>query len=365
MPHPRASRTAAAATALAAAAALALHPLPAAADSAGRPLSELLRDLHVMYEKTESASDAYNRTAGRLSRQRKRTEKAEKALASLRSTLAEERRKAGEIARRQYRRGDVGLPPVVQLLLTREPRDAMGGLHVLTRSAGHQALTVQRLAAGERLQRRVTAKARKHLARQQRLADRKQKQRDTVRSRLRRIERTLATLTEAELSRLRTMESAQQTSAQRTLMSAHGLDSADARRKPSQAGEQAVRFARSQVGRPCRSGANGPAAYDSSGLTSKAWEKAGRSIPRTGRGQWERLRRVPMDELRPGDIVVYYRSAAHVAIYAGEGEVVHAPRPGDRVRLAPLAAVDSVRGAVRPDAGGPPAKSSRLPDVRR
>lgn len=343
------------------AAALALQPLPAAADPAGRSVSELLRELRVMYEKTESASDAYNKTAGKLTRQRKRTEKAEKALDSLRSTLTDERREAGNLARQQYRRGDTGLPPVVQLLLTRKPRDAMSGLHVLTRAAGHQAETVQRLVAGEKLQRRLTAKARKALARQQRLADRKQKQRDTVRSGLRRVQRTLATLSDRELSRLRAMESAQETSAQRTLMSAHGLNGPNAGRKPSRPGEQAVRFALRQTGKPYRSGARGPGAYDCSGLTSKAWEKAGRSIPRTSRGQWEKLQRVQMSELRPGDLVVYYRSASHVAMYAGEGKVVHAPRPGSDVRLSPVGAITSVRGAVRPDAGSEALEHDRLP----
>ncbi|OEU86315.1 hypothetical protein DB35_13755 [Streptomyces abyssalis] len=361
-----ASRSVAAGTAaVVAAAALALQPLPAAADPVGKPVSELLRDLQVMYEKTESASDAYNKTAGKLARQRKRTETAEKALSSLRSVLAEARREAGSLARQQYRRGDVGLPPVVQLLLTREPRNAMDGLHLLTRASDHQAVTVRRLVAGEKRQRQLTARARKALARQQRLADRKEEQRDTVRSRLRQVERTLASLSDEQLSRLRTMENAQQTSTQRTLMSAHELNGSKALRKPSRTGARAVSFALRQIGKPYRFGARGPGAYDCSGLTSKAWAQAGRSIPRTSQGQWKKLRRVPMNQLRPGDLVVYYRSASHVAMYAGQGKVVHAPWPGSDVTLSPVGAVPSVRGAVRPDEGRPPMEDYRLPGPLR
>ncbi|NLU71952.1 C40 family peptidase [Streptomyces sp. HNM0575] len=335
------------------------------ADPVGKPVAELLRDLRVMYERTESASDAYNTTAGKLERQRKRTKKAERALTSLRSALAGSRREAGRLARQQYRRGDIALPPVVQLLLTRDTRDAMDGMRVLTRAAGRQALTVQRLVAGEKRQRHLTAVARKALAGQQRLADRKKKQRDTVRSRLKQVERTLASLSPEQLTRLRGLETAQQAGAQRSLMSAHGLSGSKVRRRPSSAGAEAVSFALRQIGKPYRFGAQGPKAYDCSGLTHKAWQKAGRSIPRTSQGQWKGLRHVPMNRLRPGDLVVYYKSASHVAMYAGRGKVVHAPRPGSDVKLSPVGAVPHVRGAVRPDAGARSLLHYRLPKPLR
>ncbi|WP_314172055.1 C40 family peptidase [Streptomyces winkii] len=366
MSHPRAPRSVAAgAVAAVAAAAVAFQPMPVAADPVGKPVSELLRDLRVMYEKTESASDAYNTTAAKLARQRKRANDAEKALTSVRSALVEGRREAGSIARRQYRTGDVGLPPVVQLLLTHRPRNAVDGLHLLRRAAGRQAVTVQRLVAGEKRQRQLTALARKALAGQKRLADRKKKQRDTVRSRLRQVERTLASLSPDQLTRLRGLEVAQQAGTQRSLMSAHGLRGANVRHRPSAPGARAVGFALRQIGKPYRFGAAGPKAYDCSGLTSKAWRKAGRSIPRTSQEQWKRLRHVPMSKLRPGDLVVYYKSASHVAMYAGRGKVVHAPRPGSEVKLSPVGGIPSVRGAVRPDAGRPALLNYRLPKPLR
>ncbi|QPP06615.1 hypothetical protein G4Z16_09625 [Streptomyces bathyalis] len=345
------------------AAALAFQSLPVAADPIGKPVSELLRDLRVMYERTEAASDAYNRTTVKLTRQRKRTNDAERALTSVRAALAEGRTEAGRLARQQYRRGDIGLPPVVQLLLARDARNPMDGLHLLTRAAGRQALTVQRLVAGEARQRQLTTRARKALAGQQRLADRKKKQRETVRSRLHRVERTLASLSDEQLTRLRGLETAQQAGVQRSLMSAHGLHKV--RRTPSRPGAKAVRFALRQIGKPYRFGAEGPRAFDCSGLTSKAWRKAGRSIPRTSQGQWKKLRHVPMNKLRPGDLVVYYKSASHVAIYAGRGKVVHAPRPGSDVKLSPVGAIPSVRGAVRPDPGKRPLLHYRLPKPLR
>ncbi|MEU2516996.1 C40 family peptidase [Streptomyces syringium] len=71
-------------------------------------------------------------------------------------------------------------------------------------------------------------------------------------------------------------------------------------------------------------------------------------IPRTSQEQWKRLTRIPLDALRPGDLIIYYQEATHVAIYAGDGQVIHAPRPGAFVKLSPIA-FGPVLGAVRPD----------------
>ncbi|MEU1786184.1 NlpC/P60 family protein [Streptomyces sparsogenes] len=116
------------------------------------------------------------------------------------------------------------------------------------------------------------------------------------------------------------------------------------------AGQRALRYAMNQIGKPYVWGAEGPGSFDCSGLTSQAWAHAGRPIPRTSQEQWRRLPRVKLNRLRPGDLVVYFKGATHVAIYAGNGMVVQAPRPGTRVKLSPLAS-NPLRGAVRPTKG--------------
>ncbi|TGB17936.1 peptidoglycan endopeptidase [Streptomyces palmae] len=122
---------------------------------------------------------------------------------------------------------------------------------------------------------------------------------------------------------------------------------------PSAEGDKALRFALQQIGKPYAWGAEGPDSFDCSGLTAGAWAYAGRPIPRTSQQQWRDLPHVPLDQLRPGDLVVYYADASHVALYAGEDTVVEALRPGTTVRMSPLAA-NPVLGAVRPDPGSPP-----------
>jgi cell wall-associated NlpC family hydrolase len=60
-----------------------------------------------------------------------------------------------------------------------------------------------------------------------------------------------------------------------------------------------------------------------------------------------------MSRLRPGDLVVYYPTATHVALYLGGGMVVQAPRPGENVKVSPVR-TNPVLGAVRPDPHDPP-----------
>jgi cell wall-associated NlpC family hydrolase len=133
-------------------------------------------------------------------------------------------------------------------------------------------------------------------------------------------------------------------------MDAKPLGDDPALRSPSAVGARALDFAFEQLGKPYVWGAAGPNAFDCSGLTSQAWAHAGTVVPRTSQEQWARLPHVPLELLRPGDLVVYFAKATHVALYIGDGLVIQAPRPGSVVKVSPIAA-NPVLGAVRPDMG--------------
>lgn len=124
-------------------------------------------------------------------------------------------------------------------------------------------------------------------------------------------------------------------------------------------GAAVVAFARAQIGKPYVYGANGPRAYDCSGLTKAAWQAAGVGIPRTSQGQWAGLRHVPVSQAQPGDIVVYYGGASHVAIYVGGGMVIEAPHPGALIREVKIN-TNPVTGVVRP-AGGSAVRAMAAP----
>ena len=98
----------------------------------------------------------------------------------------------------------------------------------------------------------------------------------------------------------------------------------------------AVSAALSQLGDPYVWGADGPSSYDCSGLMMYAWAKAGVSLSHSSKAQAGEGRRVSKDQLMPGDLIFYYSPISHVAMYIGNGRIVHAPRPGKSVEIAPM-----------------------------
>ncbi|WP_297452202.1 C40 family peptidase [uncultured Corynebacterium sp.] len=99
-------------------------------------------------------------------------------------------------------------------------------------------------------------------------------------------------------------------------------------------GARIVSAARSKIGSPYAWGATGPNSFDCSGLTSWAYKQVGKNIPRTSQQQASQGMRVSSPAL--GDIVSFYAGATHVGIFSGNGNVIHAPQAGDRVKEAPM-----------------------------
>ncbi|MFH8365602.1 C40 family peptidase [Streptomyces sp. NPDC018031] len=337
---------------LAAAAVAAPPPTVAAADPAPtRPsVADLLTRLQTLYAEAEEAAEAYNATEEKLTSQRQRSGRLDRRLRLARAELADGRAQAGRLARQQYR-DTAGLTAPVRSVLSGDLRRISDQRHELRRAAARQGLAVARMTRAEARADRLAGRARTALEERRTLTTERRKQRDKVTTRLRTIEKTLASLSEDELRTLRQRERRRTTTAQRAPVSTRALGRAG--KAPSRDGDKALRYAVQQLGKPYAWGAEGPAAFDCSGLTSQAWAHAGRPIPRTSQQQWRQLPRVSLSELRPGDLVIYYPSASHVAIYAGDGMVVQAPRPGGSVKVSPLASNPAI-GAVRPDAGTPP-----------
>jgi cell wall-associated NlpC family hydrolase len=104
---------------------------------------------------------------------------------------------------------------------------------------------------------------------------------------------------------------------------------------PSSAAGVAIAAAESKLGAPYVWGAEGPNAFDCSGLVVWAYAQAGVSIGRDTYALEGQGRVVPLSQIQPGDMVFYY-GGGHVALYVGGGTVIHAPHTGDVVRYASL-----------------------------
>jgi cell wall-associated NlpC family hydrolase len=93
---------------------------------------------------------------------------------------------------------------------------------------------------------------------------------------------------------------------------------------PSAAAQVAVDTALAQVGDAYVWGAGGPNAFDCSGLTQYAYSAAGVSLPHSSRSQSQMGAPVSAGNLQPGDLLFYYSPTSHVAMYVGNGKMVHA-----------------------------------------
>ena len=103
--------------------------------------------------------------------------------------------------------------------------------------------------------------------------------------------------------------------------------------------QAAIDFAMAQLGDMYLWGATGPNRWDCSGLTMAAWEHAGVQLPHYSVAQYEQIQHIQQDELRPGDLIFWALNPSdpgtihHVAMYLGNGMMIHAPRTGKPVQI--------------------------------
>lgn len=100
-------------------------------------------------------------------------------------------------------------------------------------------------------------------------------------------------------------------------------------------GARAVAAARRYLGRPYVWGGTGPAVFDCSGLTQRAYADIGIAIPRNSREQAQTGVAVHgLGNARSGDLLFWAYddgTVHHVAMYIGKGRLIEAPQPGEVV----------------------------------
>lgn len=347
-----AARTAAT-LALASAATATLFEGSGHADPAGpgRTPAQVRTEVDRLYQEAEVATERYNgakeRTdAARVSYDRLRDEAARRT-----ERLNTARHSLGAVAAAQYRSG--GLDPAVQLALTSDPDDYLERAALVQKAGDRQAaaITAVRREIAGLAQLRAESTDRLTALRGHEAELRRQKA--TVLDKLAAARRLLARLTAEERARYEAAVAARTTpaasgggataradrsSGDRTTAAPAGTTPAAASASAPATGRAsaALSFARAQLGKPYVWGATGPSAYDCSGLTQAAWRAAGVSLPRTTYTQINAGRRVSRSELAPGDLVFFYSGISHVGLYIGGGQMIHAPRPGAPVRIAPI-----------------------------
>jgi cell wall-associated NlpC family hydrolase len=235
-------------------------------------------------------------------------------------TVASLKNSLGSIAVEQYKTGGFGQS--FELLFSSDPSlylSSAGALDAITRrksaqlrkfETAQQRLNATTLTVNDKMA--LVAATQKKLAAQSALAQKKLAEAEKLLSKLTKAERErLARLAEEE-------ENADQASSLKAAQSASGVS--------GRAGT-ALKYALKQIGDRYVFGAAGMVTWDCSGLTMRAYQSAGVSLPHSSAAQSRLGKKVSLNALKPGDLLFFGRPVSHVGI--------HAPRSGSRVKVAP------------------------------
>lgn len=270
------------------------------------------RQIDADWNRLEPLIERHNATRQDLAGKRREADALAARIAPLEQQVDAAMTRVGALAARAYKGGTVGA--VNALLDSRSPGEVVEQIGLLDRYAHFQQQDVRE--ASELRDELTTAKAG--------------------------LERTIDQLarTEAELAQKRRQIDAEIDRLQRLRLRAYGNGGGGPLRPaPCPAGYPggpagvAVKFACAQIGKPYVWGAEGPHAYDCSGLMLAAWARAGVALPHNAARQRQVTASVSRSALRPGDLVFYYRDLHHVGMYVGDGWVVHASRAGQPVKM--------------------------------
>ncbi|MFE3073699.1 NlpC/P60 family protein [Streptomyces sp. NPDC059247] len=308
-----------------------------------KSLEEVRKEIDGLYRQAAAATDAYNLAEERSEEQSAEIVQVARMIVEGREKIEGLKAKAGAAARAQYRNG--GLPEDAQLVLTNDPQlflDTAGrlkaGAKATTDLLGEMTRTQARLdlyakEAGENWTKLEAHRVRQAQAKKE------------INGKIDAAKKLESELAAEERERLRLLEEQAQKRAQTSWLGTGVLAGLKGGTTPE--AKKAIEFATAQIGKPYEWGAEGPSSYDCSGLTQLAWGTAGRPIPRTSQEQWRLLPRVQIKDMRPGDLIVYFKDASHIGMYVGDGTIVHAPRPGRNVTLAGAGSME-ILGVVRP-----------------
>jgi cell wall-associated NlpC family hydrolase len=235
----------------------------------------------------------------------------------------------GVIAIDQYKNG--GLSQSLELLFSSDPTlylSAAGSLDALTRrksiqlnkfQAAEQRLNATTLTVEDKVA--LIAAAQKKYQAQARLAQ----------SKLAEAEQLLAQLKKEDRERLARLAEEQENADQ-----ASSLEAAKSAQGVSGRAGVALKYALKQIGDRYVFGADGLTTWDCSGLTMRAFQASGVSLPHSSAAQFRYGKLISRSNLKPGDLVFFGSPISHVGIYLGGNKMVHAPRSGSRVKVATM-----------------------------
>ncbi|WP_424643676.1 NlpC/P60 family protein [Embleya sp. AB8] len=300
-------------------------------------------------------TDAMNGVEEQITKQQGTANQTQARITEEQAALNALRDQIGVIAANQYRSG--GLPPSLSLALSGDPEGFLQKSQMMSQLDGQQAAKLKAIAAQARVLQQDRTEASSQLAALEKLRTELNKNKTDVQAKLAEANRLLNTLTEQQKKDVldsnehtNNTTNTTDTSSRTNDRSSRGKTDTPppATNVPvSGRAQAAIAFATAQIGKPYVPRGVGPDSYDCSGLTQASWRAANVSLSRTTWDQVNDGPRISKDALQPGDLVFYYSDNSHVGIYIGNGQIIHAPRPGKNVTKAPVGEMPFY-AAVRP-----------------
>ncbi|MCL7423669.1 NlpC/P60 family protein [Streptomyces sp. YS415] len=309
----------------AAAAAVAISSQAANAAPSEKPSKdEVKAKVDKLYEEAEQATEKYNGAKEKQEKLQKEISTIQDNVARGQEDLNEMRDSIGLAAAAQYRTGSIDSS--VQLFLSADPDDYLDKASTLDQLSSQQVESLKKIQDKQRDLAQDRAEAGEKLKDLASTRTELGKKKQEVQDKLGEAQKLLNSLTAAEKAAL----AAEEERASRSSADRVDLSGATAGSGRAMAAFQA---AQSKIGSPYIYGASGPSSFDCSGLTSWAFAQAGVGIPRTSQAQANAGTRIySQSDLKVGDLVIFYGDLHHVGFYAGNGQVLHAPRSNTVVR---------------------------------
>lgn len=317
----QASRTRVTVFTATAAAAVALSSQAAHADT--KPTVKTVKaKVDALYNEAEVATEKYDGAQAQQQTLQKQVDQLQNEVAREQGDLNNLQNQLGSLASAQYRSG--GIDPSMQLLLSANPDDYLAQASTLDQLSSKQAEALKQIAEKKRTLDQQKAEATSKLAELDATRSELASKKKAVQAKYRQAKALLNTLTAAQQAAVAAADARANRSTVRVDLGSSSSATARA--------AAALSAAKSKLGTPYVYGASGPGSFDCSGLTSWAYAQAGVSIPRTSESQANAGTHLTLGQLQPGDLVIFYGDAHHVGLYAGNGMVLHAPKPGAVVR---------------------------------
>jgi cell wall-associated NlpC family hydrolase len=301
-----------------------LFPIPA---HAAQTLIEVQAKVRDLQEQATTAAENAQAAKVQLNKLKKTLDSVQQQATQQGASVSELNKVIGAIAAEQYKSGP--LSQSLELLFSSDPAiylSSAGSLAAVTRkktadlkkfSVSTQRLNATTFTVSDKLAlvKAAEAKFTKQLA--------------IANGKLQEAEDLLAKLTAAERERLAKLNEDQENDDQQSSL-------ADAAKYAGVSGRGgvAIKYALAQIGDKYVFGADGLTYWDCSGLTMRAFQAAGVSLPHSSRAQYGYGKAISRNDLLPGDLVFFGKPISHVAIYLGGDRMLHAPRSGSRVKIA-------------------------------